>query len=76
MLNDLDNNKTEDFLYLQWHLALTNHVQMRHFVIKQDTPKQNKTTYKQINLTSVSQTKELKLSIFLINLKMFFPKIL
>ena len=40
LLNDFVIEQKEDFLYLQWYLALTDHVETGLFVNKQNIPKQ------------------------------------
>ena len=75
LLNDLVDDQTENFPYLQWYLALLDHVERRRFVNKGGTSKWYKTIDKRIIF---SQTKKSKSSIFLklCDLKTFLLKCL
>ena len=72
-LNYVAIDQTEGyFLYLQWCLALKEHVEKRLFVNKQDTPKQYQTT-NNLNIF-FHKEKELQSSILIkfCDIKMFF----
>ena len=65
LLNSFFNDRTEDFLYLQWCLALIDHVETRLYVNKQGTPKQYKTSNKLNVLFTKKGVEIINLSIIL-----------